>query len=116
MKLTGYGMLVLILLMTVSIIRNIDKMGKIKAEVEKEKRKTEAIKRENEDLEKQVSEIQRAEFIERQLRDKLGLVKEGEVVLVLPDREILKNFAPKVYEEEDVLPDPNWKKWLKLFI
>lgn len=115
-KLTGYGVLVLILLMTFSIIRNINKVGKIRTEVKKEREKIEAIKKENEELEKQVSEIQGVEFIERQLRDKLGFSREGETVVVLPDAEVLKNLAPKAYEEEDALSDPNWKKWLKLFL
>ena len=30
------------------------------------------------------------EFIEKQLRDKLGLAKKGEIILILPDEETLK--------------------------
>lgn len=112
----GYGIFVLTVLMVISIVRNIGKVARIRGEVEGERRKIEKIKKENEELEKQVSEIQGVEFMEKQLRDKLGLVKEGETIVVLPDEETLKKLAPKAYEEEDTLPDPNWKKWLKLFL
>lgn len=115
-KLAGYGVLILTLLMIFSIIRNVGKVARIRGEVEAEKEKVEKIKKENEELEKQISEIQGVEFMEKQLRDKLGLVKEGETIVVLPDEETLRKLAPKVYEEEDTLPDPNWKRWLKLFL
>lgn len=115
-KLIGYLAIFLIVLMVISIVKNIGRVGKIRSEVGREIEKIEKIKLENEELERQISEAQGVEFIEKQLRNKLGLVKEGEVVVVLPDKEILKKFAPKVYEEEGSLPDPNWKKWLKLFM
>ncbi len=74
-----------------------------------------ALKKENEELQKRLTETQSPVYIERELRDKLGLAKRGEVVVVLPDAEILKRLAPKSSEEEDFLPDPTWKKWAKLF-
>ncbi len=43
------------------------------------------------------------------------MAKEGEIIIVLPDEEILGTLAPNLEEEEEALPDPNWKKWLKLF-
>ena len=114
-KLIGYALLLLVVLMLVSIARNIGRIASIRSEVEKEKMKMEKIQKENEELERQIFETQGFEFIEKQLRDKLGLAKEGEVIVVLPDEETLRKLAPKVYEEQDVLPDPNWKKWLNLF-
>ena len=66
-------------------------------------------------MEQRLAEVKGEEYIEKQLRDNLGLAKEGEIVVVLPDEEILRKIAPSVPEEEDILPDPTWKKWLKLF-
>ena len=44
------------------------------------------------------------------------MAKEGEIVVILPDPETVRKFAPSIYTEEEPLPDPNWKKWLKLFL
>lgn len=115
-KAIGYGALLLVILMSASIARNIRKVISIRGEVANEREKIESLRKENEELQKRVTETQSDEFIEKQIRDKLGLVKEGEIVVVLPDEEILRSLAPNVSEEEDFLPDPNWKKWLKLFL
>lgn len=67
-------------------------------------------------LEAQVNETKSEKYVEEQLRTKLGLAKENEIVIVLPEDDVIRKFAPKteIYKEE--LPDPNWKKWLNLFL
>lgn len=114
-KIFSYAMLVLVALMAISIVRNIGRVLSIKKEVEKERVKIEKLERENEVIQNEISKAQSPEFIEKQVRDKLGLVKEGEAIVVLPEEEIVKKLAPKVVFEDDYLPDPNWKRWLKLF-
>ena len=114
-KVVGYATWVLVALLLVSTVRNIQKVRSIRAQVEKERQKVEKMQVDNTKLEEQVAEAQGSEFIEKQIRDKLGLVKPGEAIVVLPDPEILKKLAPQEISEEDVLPDPNWKKWEKLF-
>jgi len=106
----------LVILMLASIARNIGKVIVIREEVAKERERLERFEKENERLQKKITETQSDEFIEKQIRDKLGLVKEGEIVVVLPDEEILRSLAPKIEVEQDSLPDPNWKRWLKLFL
>src|SRR3989344_1832407 len=115
-KIVGYGGLLLVILMLASIARNIGKVSVIREEVAKERERLERFEKENERLQKKITETQSDEFIEKQIRDKLGLVKEGEIVVVLPDEEILRSLAPKIEVEQDSLPDPNWKRWLKLFL
>ena len=66
-------------------------------------------------MQEKLDKVQSEEFIEKQLRDILGMVREGEIVIILPEDDIVRSFAPKFEKEEEVLPDPNWKKWLKLF-
>lgn len=115
-KIVGYGVLIVIILMLGSITRNIGKVIAIRGEVAEERKRIESLQKENEELQKRIAETQSDEFIEGQIRDKLGLVKEGEIVIVLPDEEVLRSLAPKISEEADTLPDPNWKKWVKLFL
>lgn len=108
-----FGFIILIL---ISITKNIGKVFAIRAEVAKQKAKVAKIEAENLRIQMEISKAQSPEFIERQVRDKLGLVKEGETVVVLPEIEEVKKLAPKLDLEEDYLPDPNWRKWLKLFL
>ena len=115
-KLKSYLIFALAVFLVISTVRNIGKIIQIRREVAAEKAKIEKQKAENEELAKKVAETQGPEFVEKEVRDKLGLVKSGEAIVVLPDAETLRSFAPKPPIEEDVLPDPNWKKWLKLFL
>lgn len=115
-KLIGYGVLILVVLMGLSVVRNVSRVMAIKREVQAEKARLTKIEKENKELEVQISKTQSPDFVEKQVRDKLGLVKEGETEVVLPDADTLRKLAPKIAQEEDMLPDPIWKRWLKLFI
>jgi cell division protein FtsB len=114
--LLGVATWVLVLLLFISTIKNIGRVRSINNAVQKEKNKVEKMKEENARLEAQIAQTQGSFFIEKQIRDKLGLAKAGEAIVVLPDVQILKKLAPQTPVEENSLPDPNWRKWLKLFI
>ena len=114
-KYLNYILLFLAFLFIVSLIRNILRINQANKEIlEAEERVDEAIA-ENNELKAKVEKLRSSEFQEAQLRDKLDLAKEGEIVVVLPDEEILRKLAPKRIEEENILPDPTWRRWLKLF-
>ena len=118
-KLSSYSKYLLILgviIVAISLVRNIIRAINIKDRIKTEEVKVEVLRKEKEELEKKVAEAESDAYIEKQLRDKLGLAKEGEIVLILPEDEILRKIAPVIQEETDFLPDPTWKKWLKLFI
>ena len=100
----------------ITLTRNILIISKAHANTDKLKQEIEKIKIDNEQLKQKIEMSASEEFIERQAREKLGLVKEGETVIVLPEEEALRQLSPKFIEEEHNLPDPNWKKWLKLFL
>ncbi len=102
-------------LFLLSLVRNVSKIADAEKRISRARERVENLKKENEETERRLAEVRGEEYIEKQLRDKLGLAKEGEIVVVLPDEEILRKIAPGIPEEEDVLPDPTWKKWLKLF-
>lgn len=114
-KLGGYAIWILVVLLTISLIKNVGKVKRIRGEIAAEKEKIAKMKMVNEVLANQVAQAQKPEFIDREIRNKLGLVKTGETVVVLPEEDVLKSLAPKVEIDQEALPDPNWKKWLKLF-
>ena len=77
-------------------------IGKAREELIHEKQK-------NQKLKSQLSYAESREFIEKEARDKLLLVKEGEQQVLIPQGLVQK----KVKENKD--NTPNWKKWWDLF-
>ena len=99
-----------------SLFKNFVNEKKIDEKISTKEKQVESIRKDNEELEEELEKVKGEEFVEKKLRDKLGLAREGEIVVVLPDDEVLRRFAPKYQEEVEELTPPNWKKWLNLFI
>jgi len=110
-----YAIWFLVVLLLISTVRNIGRVISIRKQVEVERQKVEKMQADNAKLQTQIAEAQGQDFIEKQIRNKLGLTKEGEAMVVLPDESIVRSLAPSLTSEEETLPDPNWKKWQKLF-
>jgi cell division protein FtsB len=102
-------------LFLISLIRNVFRILAASKRIDEAKGRVERLADENEELKRQLALTQSEAFIETQFRDRLGLSKDGEIIVVLPDEETLRKIAPTTPEEEETLPDPPWKKWLKLF-
>lgn len=115
-KVLGYATWLLIIIFSVSVVRNIGKVMRIRSDVAAERERLAKMQSENDDIQAEIAKSSGGDFIEKQIRDKLGLAKGGEAIVVLPDAETLRKLAPQAPTEEDTLPDPNWKKWIKLFI
>ena len=113
-KYLTYILIIFLVMLALSLFRNISRIRQTNLKIEEKKERVEKLKKENEELTKRLEIVDEAEFIEKKLRDDLGLAKEGEIVVILPSEEVLKSLAPDYEEEEDSLPDPNWKKWLNL--
>lgn len=67
-------------------------------------------KEENQKLKAKLIYVTSQEFIEKEARNKLLLVKSGESEIIVPQELILK----KAIKKEEILP--NWKQWVNLFI
>ena len=67
-------------------------------------------KQENKKLKSELSYVESLEFVEREARDKLLLVRPGEQQVLIPQDLIKESKQAKEGEE-----DANWEKWLKLF-
>jgi len=112
---SGYFLIFIIFLLIVSLARSILRTTDAQKKIEKKKQDIAKLEEENSLLRGKLEVITSEEFTEKQLRDKLGLAKEGEIVVVLPDEETLKKLAPEPTKEEELLPDQYWKKWFNLF-
>lgn len=66
-------------------------------------------KKENAYLKERLSYVQSNQFVEEEARDKLGLVKDGEYIVIAPPP------TDKIKQPENIDARPNWKKWWELF-
>jgi cell division protein FtsB len=69
-------------------------------------------KNENQELKKEIAQVNQPQFIETQARNKLLLTKPGESVVILPQDALGASTAatPKPADTR-----PNWKKWWDVF-
>lgn len=65
---------------------------------------------ENTTLKARLEEVKSDEFVEREARNKLGMVREGETLVVLPQ---VEPDMPLTEATEG--QDSNWKRWWKLY-
>lgn len=106
---------IIFIILVSSLIKSLKRIREGNTVIEKTKIKLSKINEENKKLEKTLQVVQSEGFIEKQLRDKLGLAKNEEIILVLPEADIVKRLSPQIPEEEEIKPKPNWQKWLELF-
>ena len=65
---------------------------------------------ENKQLQQKLEEVKSDDFVEREAREKLGLGKLGEVVVIVPSPPNLKSQATNSNTEA------NWRKWWELYV
>ena len=74
------------------------------------------LKGEQEDLKKELQKMESPLYVEAQIRNKLGLAKENEIILVFPEDDLVRRLSSRTSSSSFYdLPEPNWKVWLNLF-
>lgn len=68
------------------------------------------VEAENQRLKQALKETQDPAFVERQAREKLGMVKEGETIVLMD-----KSRIPNPNDTKNQEQIPNWRKWWSLF-
>jgi cell division protein FtsB len=111
----NYLLIFLLLVFSISLFRSARKVGEAEEIVRLAEERIDKIAQENEALESDLDFVGKEVYFETQLRDKLGMAKENEIVVVLPEERIVRSFAPPLNKTEISLPDSNWRKWLKVF-
>lgn len=66
----------------------------------------------NKALKKKLLEIQSPQFIEEEIRNKLGLAKKGETVVVIPEDKLKLVLG---VSQSAQIRLPNWLGWIKVF-
>ena len=107
---------VVAIVLGISLLKSITKITGSDSKVTDARNALDELKKENKDLMNRLAAVKSIQFVEQEARDKLGLAKKGEIVVVLPDEESLRALAPKETIEKDSLPPSNWELWLRLFM
>lgn len=108
-------LLIVSILLIISMGRNIASLLSRADTIEEARERVEELKKEQAELLQVKERVESEEFIEKEAREKLGLAKSGETVVVLPDEEILRRIAPNFEQEEFVEKLPIWKRWVRMF-
>lgn len=66
----------------------------------------------NRELKKKLTQIQSPEFIEQQARDKLGLSKNGETIVIITEDQLKQVMGAS---ESAKVRLPNWLGWWRVF-
>lgn len=104
-----FGAVILALLLIVNSTKRLSSLRNTSAKVGEAQQQLEALRRENEDFKRELEYKKSGQFVEEEIRDKLGLVKRGEAVVILPK----DNQSEAVVDSEP--STPNYIKWWNLF-
>ncbi len=96
--------------LSLSAGRTILELWKRRDVVHERERELIKLREENASLERALQDIGQDAYLERIARDKLGLVREGETIVILPDTGDKTQVAGTHVGNE-----PNWKKWWRIF-
>lgn len=80
--------------------------------VDQARRTLNAEKKKNVDLKHRLKEVEQPQFIEKEARDKLFLVKPGEGIVVVAPTVYIKASS---YLQKKIDLRPNWKQWWETF-
>jgi len=100
--------LVIIWLLIISLTRDVWQIRTGFGRIGEANRRLEIEKKKNEDLKEKLGIVMTDDYKEKIIREKLNMQKEGEVLVVMPD----KAFAQE--EVRLVKFVPNWRKWWNL--
>ena len=64
------------------------------------------------ELAEMIKYLRSDEFVEREAREKLGMQKQGEKVVIVPENE---QFIAKVAGDNNIQTKDNWRLWIEYF-
>ncbi|OGG11818.1 hypothetical protein A2Z00_03775 [Candidatus Gottesmanbacteria bacterium RBG_13_45_10] len=98
------------LIMLVGLLQSLVSLWQKRDMVSERRHVLQETEAENQKLKQKLAEATSAAFIERQARDKLGFVKEGDTVILMNKPAAPGETGAKTEEQL-----PNWQRWLRLF-
>lgn len=113
-KKISLGVIILIVLVIgYNLIKQISDAIKSSERLSQEADSLSQLQDQNKQLKEKLAQIQSPEFIEEQARNKLGLAKLGETIVVIPEEKLKEVLGASQSAQEVRLP--NWLGWWRLF-
>jgi cell division protein FtsB len=109
-KLIRVAIVGICLVVGVGIVRSIYTLSQKKGIIAERQQVLRELMEKNKQLQEDLKQATGSSFIEQAARDKLGLVREGETVVIM-DQTRVENFSNK----ENLQELPSWKQWWRLF-
>lgn len=99
----------------VSLVQQILSLWRAEERIRIAQERVEEARQKNEELAGELKYVRSDEFIEKEARDKLGMGKEGETIVVVP-KDLIEREVEEARKEKEV-PEkvPNWKLWKEAF-
>lgn len=104
--------LILGLFLAFGLLRSIVDLWQKGGALDEEEARFAKAKLENEELKQEFKNIQSPDYIEKQARDKLGLGRENESVVILPPKPTISETEDKARKAEE--SQAVWQKWVSL--
>ena len=109
-KLVRAVILIILITMGIGIVRSVYTLSQKKGIIAERQRVLAGLISQNNQLQQELREATSPAFIEQAARDKLGLVREGETVVIMDKSQIVN---PNSQNNPQELPP--WKQWWSLF-
>jgi len=109
------------LFMIISLSRSIVDLLEKRVIVKQEQERLSVLSKKHEELTKKFEMVQTPAFIEKEARERLGMAKEGETVIIMGEsRAESRDDSSFPQAEGKALNDvsrqePNWKRWWQVF-
>ena len=105
------------IILVVNSLRRLVSFRSTAQQVKDAEKRLETLNKENESLKRELEYKKSNDFTESEIRNKLGLTKEGETVVILPKDENPESEArsPRQRGGQAKSELPNWQKWWDLF-
>lgn len=114
-KFTPIVVSIFFVLLLFSVYQNYTKLRQAREIISEASREVSELESKKSILQKQLESAEKDIFVEQKVRNELGLSKEGEYVLVLPEENLVRSLAPNIDQQTEHVPLSNLEKWRLLF-
>ncbi|HCM82250.1 MAG: Septum formation initiator [Candidatus Gottesmanbacteria bacterium GW2011_GWB1_44_11c] len=100
--------------MIISLSRSVVDLWERRNIVQEEQKRLSQLEKKHEELTKKLEMVQTSAFVEKEARDRLGMAKEGETIIIMGESPLPQNTG-KAPQPGNSPMLPNWKQWWKIF-
>lgn len=109
-RLINLVLLILFILLALNLFRSLKNFYLRRSMIKNAEDRLQAELNQNDNLKRELAKTQSESFVEKQARDELNLIKEGEIIVILPTISPFIEPSPTPIDTSS-----NFEKWWKVF-